>query len=92
MTVRVVELNAKLQLVTNLDALGVRVLQAAGQGEGHVQEARELIALGRFVDNFDRIFIDLVLVREDGPGDLVGVASGIGFVRVKSEVVALDEL
>lgn len=90
--IRIVELDAKLQLVTNLDALGVRILQTAGQGEGHVQEAGELVALGRFIDDFDLIFIDQVFVREDGPGDFVGVANGIGIFRVESEVVALDQL
>lgn len=92
MAIGVVQLNAELHLVTNLDALGIRVLQTAGQCLRHIEIARELVSLCGLLDDFEIILIHLMLVGQDRPGDFVRVANGIGIFGVKSEVVAFDKL
>lgn len=68
MAIGVVELDSELQLVSDLDALGVRILETLGQGLGQVQIARELIAFGFLVDDIQfGPFFQLVVVRDDGP-------------------------
>lgn len=53
----VVQLNAEFQLVTNLDSLGVCILQASGQGLGHVQNPRALVSLSGLIDDFDIVLV-----------------------------------
>lgn len=90
--VGIVELNAELQLVADFNAFGVRVLQAPCQGLRHVEIARELVSFSRLIDNLDVIFIDLILVGQDRPGNLIGVPNGVGIFRVEGQIVAFDEL
>lgn len=85
-------MNAKLQLMPDLDALGVRVLQTPGQCVRHIQVARELVSLGRLVDDFDIILVQSMLVCHDRPCDFVRVANIVRVFRVEGEVVAFNEL
>lgn len=92
MAVGVVQLNTELQLVADFDSLGVRILQTAGQSLGHVEDARALVSFRRFVDDLNVVLIQLMLVGQDRPCDLVCVANGIGVFRIEGEVVAFDQL
>lgn len=51
MSIGVVQLNAELELVTDLDASGLCVLQTLGQGLWQGEGARKLIAFDRLVDD-----------------------------------------
>jgi hypothetical protein len=91
-SVGIVELNAELQLVPNFDPLGVRVLQTPGKRLRHVQIPGKLVSLRRFVDDLEAIICQLMFVGEDGSGDFVSVANGVGIFRIEGQVVALDQL
>lgn len=92
MAIGVVQLDAELHLMADFDPLGVRILQTPGQGLRHIEITRELIPLGGLIDDFDIILIHFILVGEDCPGNFVRIAYGVGILRVKSEVVAFDQL
>lgn len=71
-TIRIVELDPEPELVPDLDASGVRVLQTLGEGLGQSKEARELITLGGFVDDFQVVvWVELVFIADNCSGVLV---------------------
>ena len=87
------QLDAKLQLVPDLDPLGLDVLQTARQGLGEVQHAGELVPFGRVVDQLQiAVRVHFVFVGQHHSRVLVGVAFGIRILRVEDEIVTLDEL
>lgn len=86
------QLNAELQLVSDLDALGICVLQTAGQSGGHIQIARKLVSLRSLVDNLNVVVIHLIVVGQDSPSNLVSIAYSVGILRVEGQVVAFNEL
>lgn len=70
--------------MSNLDTLRVRILEAFGQGLGHVQITTELVALCRLGNNLQLIlFVQFVVICDNGPGGLVRVADGIGILGIE---------
>ena len=68
MPIRIVQLNAEFQLVTDLDAFGLCILQTLGQGLGQGEGARKLIAFDRLVDDLKIVFfIQFMLIGDNGP-------------------------
>lgn len=51
-TIRVMQLDSKLELVADADTPRVRILQTFGQGLGQSERARELVSLSGLVDDF----------------------------------------
>lgn len=92
MAVRIVKLNAELQLMPDLNSPGVRVLQAPAQGVRHVQVTCKLVSLRRLVNDLNVILIQCMLVGQYRPCDFVRVVRGFGVFGVESEVLAFDEL
>lgn len=95
MAVRIMKLNAKLQLMPDLNSPCVRVLQAPAQGVRHVQATCKLISLRRLVNDFHAILIQCVFVGQYRPCDFVRVVRVlrvVGFLGVEGEVLAFDEL
>ena len=68
MPIRVVQLNAEFELVSDLDAPGLCILQTLGQGLGQGERARKLIAFDRLVNDLEIvIFVQLMLIGDNGP-------------------------
>lgn len=87
------QLNAELQLMSDLDTLRIRILQTPCQSFREVQITRELIALCRFINNFQGIImIQFKLVVQDSSRVLVRVADTVRIFRIEGEIMALDEL
>lgn len=83
-TIRVMQLDSKLELVADADTPRVGILQTLGQGLGQSERARELVAFSGLVDYFQGVFFaQLVLIGGDGPGVLVGIAERLGIVGVQ---------
>ena len=83
-TVRVMQLDSKLELVSDADAPRVCILQTLGQGLGQRKRACELVAFRSLIDNFQRVLLaQLVLIGSNGPGVLVGVAERLGIVGIQ---------
>lgn len=93
MTIGIVKLKSELKLVPDLNASSVRVLQTLRKSLGQNEIARELIAFGRLVDDFQVVVrIKLMLIADNCPCVLVRIAEGFGVVGVEGEIVSLDKL
>lgn len=91
--IRVEKLNTELELVPDLNAASVRILQTLGQGLGQREIARKLISLGRFINDFQIVLlIQLMLISSNRPRVLVGIAERLGIIGIQGQIMALDEL